>query len=135
MRSLEPRDIQLALQYFGSGTARRGREYFRAGRVISLERLDVVSYRFLVQGSHPGFYTVTLTFDGHRLASSCSCPMIGHCKHVYASLLFLEENGDSQLAGQTLAEQQQSRTGFFNLVPRGCHLSKEEVDFINRLEK
>jgi hypothetical protein len=135
MRPLDPRDIQPALQYFDSGTARRGREYFRAGRVISCERLDSVSYRFLVQGSHPGFYTVTLTFDGQRLVSSCSCPMTGHCKHVYASLLFLEKNGDSQLAGSTLAEQQQSRTGFFNLVPKGRDLSKKEVDFINRLEK
>jgi hypothetical protein len=135
MPSLEPRDIQLALQYFDPGTARRGREYFRAGRVISCERLESGSYQFQVQGSQPGLYTVTLTFDGRRLANSCSCPMMAHCKHVYASLLFLEENGDLQLTGLAVAEQPQRRIGFFNLVPRGRTLSKKEVGFINRLEK
>jgi superfamily II DNA or RNA helicase len=135
MPSLEPRDIQLTLQYFDPGTARRGREYFRRGRVISGERLDSGSYRFQIQGSQPGLYTVTLTFDGHRLANSCSCPMMAHCKHVYASLLFLEENDDLQLAGLAMEGQQQRRTGFFNLVPRGSVPSKKEVGFINRLEK
>ena len=119
MRSLEPKDIESALQYFDSGTARRGGEYFRTGRVISCEPLDSGSYRFLVEGSHPEPYTVTLKFDGHPLANSCSCPMTAYCKHVYASLLFLQKNGELQLAGQTPLEQQQSRTGFFDLVPEG----------------
>ena len=135
MRSLEPKDIQLALQCFDSGTARRGREYFGARRVISCERLDSGSYRFQVQGSQRGLYTVTITFDAHLLASSCSCPIMTHCKHVYASLLFLEKNGALRLAGPALKGQQESRTGFFNLVPRGRALSKNEVDFINWLEK
>src|SRR5437660_1171880 len=132
MRSLEPEDIQLVLQSFDSRTASRGNSYFHTGRVASCERLDGESYRFLVQGSQRRSYNVNVTFCGHRLVSSCSCPMMDYCKHVYACLLFLKKNGDLQLAGQTPKEQERSRTGFFALVPDGRALSNKEVDSINK---
>ena len=135
MHSLKPKDVQQALLLFDRGTARRGREYFQSGRVISGELVGEDSYRFLVRGSRPEGYTVEIRLDGVRWTSNCTCPMETHCKHVYASLLFLEKHGDLQFAGAAGKDQQESRTGFFSLVPKGSRLSAKQVDFIKLLER
>jgi SNF2-related domain/Helicase conserved C-terminal domain len=135
MRSLELKNLQRALLSFSRGAARRGREYFLTGRVVSGERLDNDSFRFLVKGSRPEGYTVEITLGEHRWESSCSCPMEFDCKHVYASLLFLEKHGDSQGAVPSLKEQLENRSGFFSLVPKRRDLSETQLDFIKRLEK
>src|SRR5258708_18273526 len=135
MRSLELKNVQRALLSFSRGAARRGREYFLMGRVVSGERIDDDSYRFLVKGSRPEGYIVEITLGEHRWESSCSCPMEFDCKHAYASLLFLEKHGDSQGAVPSLKEQLENRSGFFSLVPKGRDLSETQLDFIKRLEK
>jgi hypothetical protein len=134
MRFPEPRDVQRALLSFDRATARRGREYFEAGRVISGELCDDGSYRFLVRGSRPEGYTVEINLGESGWISDCSCPMEFECKHVYASLLFLEKHCRS-LAGSALEDQQQKRSGFFSLVPKGSKLSAKQVDFIKKLER
>lgn len=135
MRSLEHKDVQQALLLFDRGTARRGREYFQSGRVISGELTDDDSYRFQVKGSRPERYTVEIRLDGARWTSNCTCPMETHCKHVYASLLWLEKHGDLQLARPAPKDKQGSRTGFFSLVPKRSRLSEKQIDFIKLLER
>ena len=71
----------------------RGKEYHRLGRVKRLEwRPDENLLVGAVRGSHSEPYAISvwLTEDvsGSAVsASSCSCPIGGHCKHVVASLL------------------------------------------------
>jgi hypothetical protein len=134
MRFLDPKDLQRALLSFDHGTARRGREYFEAGRVISGEQSEDGSYRFLVRGSRPEGYSVAINLGEAGWVSDCSCPMEFECKHVYASLLFLQKHGDS-LAGTAPEEQQQKRSGFFSFVSKGSKLSEKQVDFIKQLER
>jgi hypothetical protein len=136
VHSLDPKDIQRALFSFDRGTARRGHEYYETGRVISGEITGGDdTYRFLVKGSPPEGYTVEIKLGRAPWKTECSCPMLTHCKHVYASLLFLEKHGIFRLAGPTAKDQQENRTGFFSLVPKGSRLSEKQIGFMKRLER
>ncbi|HYZ72354.1 MAG TPA: hypothetical protein VE641_04700, partial [Chthoniobacterales bacterium] len=135
MHSLDPKDIQRALLSFDRGTARRGQEYFQAGRVVSAELTGEDRYRLLVKGSRPEGYTVEIKLSRAPWTNNCSCPVASHCKHVYASLLFLEKHGDFWLTGPTSKDQPTRRTGFFGLVPKGSRLSEKEIAFIKLLER
>ena len=134
MRFPEPREIQRALLSFDRGTARRGREYFEAGRVISAEGISDGSYRFRVRGSRPEGYTVEIDLGKARWTNDCSCPMEFDCKHVYASLLFLEKHGEP-FADSVPEDPPEKRSGFFSLVPKGSKLSEKQIDLIKKLEK
>ncbi len=71
----------------------RGKEYQRLGRVKRLEwRPDENRLVGAVRGNRSEPYAISVWLTGDVAgsavsASSCSCPMGGHCKHVVASLL------------------------------------------------
>ena len=80
-----------------AGSYARGKEYHRLGRVKRLEwRPDEKRLVGTVRGSHSEPYATSVWLaedlsDSEVSASSCSCPIGGHCKHVVASLLAYHE--------------------------------------------
>jgi hypothetical protein len=80
-----------------AGSYARGKEYHRLGRVKRLEwRPDQKRLVGTVRGSHSEPYATSVWLaedvSGSEVsASSCSCPIGGHCKHVVASLLAYHE--------------------------------------------
>ncbi len=64
-------------------TTRRGESYARGRRVTDLWEDDGVVAGF-VQGTERKPYTSTLSWDGQRWASECTCMVGGNCKHAYA---------------------------------------------------
>ena len=80
-----------------AGSYARGKEYHRLGRVKRLEwRPDQKRLVGAVRGSHSEPYATSVWLaedvSGSEVsASSCSCPIGGHCKHVVASLLAYHE--------------------------------------------
>ena len=80
-----------------AGSYARGKEYHRLGRVKRLEwRPDENRLVGAVRGSHSEPYATSVWLaedvSGSEVtASSCSCPIGGHCKHVVASLLAYHE--------------------------------------------
>jgi len=64
----------------------RGIEYFRMGKVISLEQADD-KITAVVQGEYD--YQVTIYKENNRIMAECSCPYDwgGYCKHIIATLI------------------------------------------------
>ncbi|MFB6264698.1 MAG: SWIM zinc finger domain-containing protein [Bradymonadaceae bacterium] len=72
--------------WVGSTYARRGDGYQREGRVSEL-RKEGDQLRARCQGSQPSPYSVRVELNGDEyVASQCSCPIGGGCKHVAAVL-------------------------------------------------
>ena len=61
-------------------------EYFRMGKVISLEQADD-KITAVVQGEYD--YQVTIYKENNRIMAECSCPYDwgGYCKHIRATLI------------------------------------------------
>lgn len=94
-------DIDGLLFVYTDITLARGRQYYRAGHVIALERHQLPGgtlIRAQVQGSGRSPYVTTMKFDldGEFLSSSCTCPLQGDCKHEVAMLLALQAQQEEQ---------------------------------------
>lgn len=74
---------------FDAHTKEKGKEYNSPFKIQSLEITDNC-----VTGSVFGTeeYRFTLEISGGYIYLSCSCPVIGLCKHLYAACLFLKQN-------------------------------------------
>ncbi|MFW5968938.1 MAG: SWIM zinc finger family protein [Persicimonas sp.] len=71
---------------FGSRNAQRGERYQREGRVIQPRQTDG-EIAALCEGSRADPYRVRIELSGGAIASvSCSCPVVGKCKHGAALL-------------------------------------------------
>jgi hypothetical protein len=90
-------DPQTIADAVDAGSYARGKEYHRLGRVKRLEwRPDQRRLVGTVRGTHSQPYATSVWLAGDAsgsavAASSCSCPIGGHCKHVVASLLAYHE--------------------------------------------
>jgi hypothetical protein len=88
---LNPAQLNAARIYINETPAsfrRRGREYFNAGAVQSVECEEPGRvYTALVKGSRE--YTVTMFFEEDVWDAECSCPMQFDCKHCVAAMLTL----------------------------------------------
>jgi len=78
---------------FGAATIKRGWEYFQSDRV-TLEDVAETTALAVVRGSRTYEVTVEIDPDEKQASSWCSCPAArrGPCKHVFATLLALEEH-------------------------------------------
>lgn len=74
---------------FDDHTKAKGRAYNSPFKIQSLEITDSC-----VTGSVFGTeeYRFTIEISGGAIYLSCSCPVIGLCKHLYAACLFLKQN-------------------------------------------
>lgn len=61
------------------GSAERGEQYYRSGRVLWVVKSGSRLYG-KVLGTYP--YSVTVDLKGGK--STCTCPLGGNCKHVHA---------------------------------------------------
>jgi len=87
--------------YFSSMARQRGREYFDRGRVTPQPAEGGELARATVRGQNE--YTVVIRDKNAKAAVSCTCPAFseGHyCKHVWATLLSLERQGDGAAEGE-----------------------------------
>ncbi len=86
--------IQLFLGRFDSVTASRGRTYFRQGAVRKVQCFEPgEAYGGEVEGGD--LYVVDLWYEEGRWDGECSCPVGYGCKHMYATMLALQQVADS----------------------------------------
>lgn len=79
---------------FYGPTRLRGRSYFKDGRVTRQPLGEDEVARAIVRGSEN--YLVTLSHDDDEVTPTCTCPDFkkgNYCKHIYAVLMDLQENG------------------------------------------
>ena len=96
-------DLQALRHLAGPGSYSRGRDYFAAGRVLSLDERRGGAVGAEVRGS--AAYSVKLWAEGPDLAYSCTCPRGDDgefCKHCVAA-------GLAVLAGTTKPPKQSER--------------------------
>jgi len=74
----------------------RGIQYFKMGKVNSLEQLDD-KITAIVQGEYD--YQVTIYNDNNKITADCTCPYDwgGYCKHIIATLIALFMNGEEKI--------------------------------------
>ncbi|MBN2981731.1 MULTISPECIES: SWIM zinc finger family protein [Cohnella] len=80
--------VQDTAEHFDDVTIKRGFQYFKQGRVRSLEWAEPRSFEAVVIGTRR--YQVHVDLDFFPV-SACSCPVGGYCKHIAASLLAYAE--------------------------------------------
>ena len=78
---------------FNSVIVERGRNYYKDGRVRLKLIKNFEKYHSEVKGSEENKYNVDISFssDGRSLKYICDCPCDFPCKHVYATLLEIDE--------------------------------------------
>lgn len=78
---------------FNSVIIERGRNYYKEGRVKLKVIKNLEEYHSQVKGSEDNIYDVDISFsnDGKSLKYKCNCPCEFPCKHVYATLLEIDE--------------------------------------------
>ncbi|MNM25243.1 hypothetical protein D3C81_356860 [compost metagenome] len=76
--------IQDAAYYFDDLTLKRGFQYYKQGRVSSLQSPSAGLLTAFVDGSER--YSVEMVLGAFSI-SSCSCPVLGPCKHMAAVLM------------------------------------------------
>ena len=92
-------------QHVGEINFSRGMSYFNAGRVerVARDDLDVNSLSASIQGSRKLPYEVSVRIwegpYGLEITDQCSCPLLGQCKHVAATLVWLVEAGNRDEGG------------------------------------
>ena len=94
--------------YFLASDKSRGKQYFRESRV-TITHANSRAARATVRGNRD--YNVEPEFDSDEMYGSCTCPryMDGeHCKHIWATLLQLEHDGD-QAFEKTQARKKSSK--------------------------
>ena len=74
--------LAVYLDQFDEGTQRRGRTYFKEGRVQGL-KADHHHVKARVQGT--AAYETVLTWAHDHWSSRCSCPVEEDCKHAHAT--------------------------------------------------
>ncbi|MBJ7608125.1 MAG: DEAD/DEAH box helicase [Candidatus Dormibacteraeota bacterium] len=93
----------------GARAFERGRAYYMAGAVLSLEHETSDGWGThlvgIVAGTSPQPYTVRVAHNGrHRaLIATCTCPMTRNCKHVAAVLLSETRAQHGRSAARTIA--------------------------------
>ncbi|MBY9080161.1 hypothetical protein KIH86_26615 [Paenibacillus sp. HN-1] len=76
--------IQDAAYYFDDLTLKRGFQYYKQGRVSSLQSPSAGLLTAFVDGSER--YSIEMVLGAFSI-SSCSCPVLGPCKHMAAVLM------------------------------------------------
>ncbi len=81
----------------------RGIQYFKMGKVNSLEQLDN-KITAIVQGEYD--YQVTIYNDNKKITADCTCPYDwgGYCKHIIATLIALLMNGEENIIKKSKTE-------------------------------
>jgi hypothetical protein len=81
----------------------RGIEYFKMGKVISVEQVDD-KITAMVQGEYD--YQVTIYKDKNKIIADCTCPYDwgGFCKHIIATLIALYMNGEEEVIKKSQKE-------------------------------
>ena len=81
----------------------RGIEYFKMGKVISLEQADE-KITAVVQGEYD--YQVTIYEENNRIMADCTCPYDwgGYCKHIIATLIASFINGEEKIIKKSKTE-------------------------------
>lgn len=81
----------------------RGIEYFKMGKVISLEEVDD-KITAIVQGEYD--YQVTIYKENNRITADCTCPYDwgGYCKHIIATLIASFMNGEEKIIKKSKTE-------------------------------
>ena len=109
----------------------RGYDYAIGGHVLSVEKVDDVSYNGLVKGSHPEPYKVHIDVE-HVRKSKCDCPFTeGNrkiCKHMIA--LFFTVFPDQLKTYQVMVRDAQEIAEFERL-----EAEKKLYKYINKLKK
>jgi len=81
-------------QLFDQATLHRARDYVQLGRVVSKIQMSDGTWRGEVSNGKGNRYTQEIDLSSGQLASRCSCPMGGACKHVAAVLLASLDQAD-----------------------------------------
>lgn len=78
---------------FNSVIIERGKNYYKEGRVKLKVIKNFEEYHSQVKGSEDNIYDIDISFsgDGKSLKYKCNCPCEFPCKHVYATLLEIDE--------------------------------------------
>ena len=84
--------LEEAQKQFPIQICERGEDYYNCGHVLSLHR-DGDIYFAKVLGSNEEVYDVTVEAQDDTIIMNCDCPYELPCKHVYATLMAIE-NGE-----------------------------------------
>lgn len=81
-------------EYFDTKILKRGKDYYRDGAVLSIEKISENEYTAEVEGSEIYDVTVEIDDDGEIYDISCDCPydMSEYCKHEAAVLYALRDS-------------------------------------------
>lgn len=84
-------NIQHFDQHFNQVILQRGYQYYTAGHVVDVARINESNWQVEVKGTYP--YVVDITMDAHKEITymDCDCPYEQKCKHIVAALYAIRE--------------------------------------------
>lgn len=90
-------DTEIIRKHCTSQSYQRGVQYYKQGRVVPL-KASMNHVEFIIEGTQD--YMVTIDSDYKESRFSCTCPYDwgGYCKHIVASLLYLNDNVRDMMA-------------------------------------
>lgn len=103
-----------------STIVQRGYEYFSAGAVYPNVKVGHGKYELECSGNY-GEYEIVIKKEGNKVKASCDCPYDdGTCKHIIASLLYLQNHvstlKEADISDAIIVEEEQEQDTFEGYV-------------------
>ncbi len=113
--TLSARDVEWYVE--SDAVLKRGRSYYRSGRVRELRLVAEDHLRARVRGQWEHFYRVEVWTEGEELHSQCSCPYWGVCKHVVAVLLAWLDRREELSQDASVGGRAESLASWMETIP------------------
>ena len=120
-------------QQFNQTILQRGHQYYMAGHVVDVERINESNWQAEVKGTYP--YVVDITMDAYKNLTymDCDCPYEHLCKHIAAALYAIREEMHTPPQKTSLKQLLQKKTKE-QLIDMVMSIGENHPGFLQELE-
>lgn len=120
-------------QHFNKIILQRGYQYYMAGHVVDVERINESNWQAEVKGTYP--YVVDITMDAYKNITymDCDCPYERDCKHIAAALYAIREEMHTPPQKTSLKQLLQQKTKE-QLIDMVISVGQNHPGFLQELE-